>query len=54
MRILLTLAALNDLDVLVGADVQNAFLTAPSKEKCWMIAGLEFGPEEIWHKVGKL
>ena len=45
VRILLTVAALNDLDIL-GADVQNAFLTAPNKEKCWMIAGSEFGPEE--------
>jgi hypothetical protein len=33
VRILLTIAALNDLNVL-GADVQNAFLTAPNKEKC--------------------
>jgi hypothetical protein len=41
----LTIAALNDLDIL-GADVQNAFLTAPNKEKCWMIAGPEFGSEE--------
>ncbi|KAI2513325.1 Reverse transcriptase (RNA-dependent DNA polymerase) [Fragilaria crotonensis] len=31
VRILLTIAALNDLNVL-GADVQNAFLTAPNKE----------------------
>jgi hypothetical protein len=45
VRILLTIAALNELDV-QGADVQNAFLTAPNKEKCWMIAGPEFGPEE--------
>ena len=45
VRILLTISALNELDVL-GADVQNAFLTAPNKEKCWMIAGPEFGPEE--------
>ncbi|KAI2502896.1 Reverse transcriptase (RNA-dependent DNA polymerase) [Fragilaria crotonensis] len=45
VRILLTIAALNDLDIL-GADVQNAFLTAPNKEKCWMIAGPEFGSEE--------
>jgi hypothetical protein len=37
VRILLTIAALNDLDIL-GADVQNAFLTAPNKEKCWMVA----------------
>jgi hypothetical protein len=41
----LLVAALNDLDVL-GADVQNAFLTAPKKEKCWMIAGPKFGAEE--------
>ncbi|KAI2503175.1 Reverse transcriptase (RNA-dependent DNA polymerase) [Fragilaria crotonensis] len=45
VRILLTIAALNDLNVL-GADVQNAFLTAPNKEKCWMIAGPESGPDE--------
>ncbi|KAI2500081.1 Reverse transcriptase (RNA-dependent DNA polymerase) [Fragilaria crotonensis] len=30
----------------MGADVQNAFLTAPNKEKCWMVAGPEFGPDE--------
>eukprot|EP00978_Attheya_sp_CCMP212_P028576 scaffold99084_cov45-Attheya_sp.AAC.1 len=37
---------LNDLDIL-GADVQNAFLTAPNKEKVWIWAGPgEFGPEE--------
>jgi Reverse transcriptase (RNA-dependent DNA polymerase) len=45
VRILLLIAALNDLDLL-GADVQNAFLTAPNKEKCWMVAGPEFGHEE--------
>ncbi len=45
VRVLLTIAALNELDVL-GADVQNAFLTAPNKEKCWIVAGPEFGPEE--------
>jgi hypothetical protein len=45
VRILLTIPALNDLEIL-GADVQNAFLAAPNKEKCWMIAGPEFGPEE--------
>ena len=45
VRILLTIAALNDLEVM-GADVQNAFLTAPNKEKCWIIAGPEFGPDE--------
>ena len=45
VRILLTIAALNGLNIL-GADVQTAFLTAPNKEKCWMIAGTEFGSEE--------
>ena len=45
VRVLLTIAALNELDVL-GADVQNAFLTAPNKEKCWIVAGPKFGPEE--------
>jgi hypothetical protein len=45
VRILLTIAALNELDIL-GADVQNTFLTAPNKEKYWMIARPEFGPEE--------
>jgi Reverse transcriptase (RNA-dependent DNA polymerase) len=45
VRRLLTIAALNDLKVL-GADVQNVFLTAPNKEKCWMVTGPEFGPDE--------
>eukprot|EP00978_Attheya_sp_CCMP212_P000550 scaffold1076_cov32-Attheya_sp.AAC.2 len=45
VRILLTIAALNNLKIL-GADVQNAFLTAPNKEKVWIRAGQEFGPEE--------
>eukprot|EP00978_Attheya_sp_CCMP212_P017505 scaffold46664_cov63-Attheya_sp.AAC.6 len=35
VRILLTIAALNDLKIL-GADVQNTFLTAPNKEKVWI------------------
>ena len=39
VRILLTIAALNGLNVL-GADVQNAFLTAPHEQRkvlddCW-------------------
>ena len=46
VHILLVIAALNELDVL-GAGVQNAFVTAPYKEKCWMIAGPpESGSEE--------
>jgi Reverse transcriptase (RNA-dependent DNA polymerase) len=43
--LLLKVAALNEFDIL-EADVQNAFLTAPNKEKCWIIAGPEIGPEE--------
>jgi hypothetical protein len=38
VRGLLTIAALNDLDIL-GTDIHNAFLTTPNKVKCWMIAG---------------
>ena len=40
--IIFLLAALNDLD-LKEADIKNAFLTAPSKEKVWVRAGPEFG-----------
>lgn len=42
VRICLTLAALNDLEVL-SADVENAYLTAPCREKVWLRAGPEFG-----------
>lgn len=45
VRIMLMIAALNDLD-LRSADVQNAFLTAPNLEKCYMRAGPEFGENE--------
>jgi hypothetical protein len=45
VQILLTIAALNGLDIL-GADVQHEFSTASYKEKCWMVAGPEFGSEE--------
>ena len=41
----MTVAALNDLDVM-GADVKNAFLRAPNKEKVWIKAGPEFGALE--------
>ena len=44
VRIVLTLAALNDLEV-KAADIQNAFLTAPCAEKIWTILGVEFGPD---------
>lgn len=43
VRIALTLAALNDLEV-KASDIQNAYLTAPCSEKVWLKAGTEFGP----------
>jgi hypothetical protein len=45
VRIILTIAALNGLEVF-RADVQNAFLTVPCKEKVWLVAGIEFGSEQ--------
>ena len=45
VRICLLLAALNELDVL-SADIENAYLTAPCREKCWTRAGPEFGSDE--------
>jgi hypothetical protein len=42
VRIGFLIAALNDLDVW-AADVQNAYLNAPTKEKVWFIAGDEWG-----------
>ena len=44
VRIALTLAALNDLNVMT-ADLQNAYLNADCGEKIWTICGPEFGPE---------
>lgn len=45
VRIALLIAALNDLDIM-SADIENAYLTAPCREKCWTRAGMEFGHEE--------
>ena len=45
VRIMFTVAALNGLKVL-GCDIQNAFLTAPTREKIWTKAGPEFGSEK--------
>jgi len=45
VRIALTLAALNDLEV-KGSDVQNAYLTAPCEEKIWTTLGPEFGDDQ--------
>ena len=41
VRIILLVAALNELEVLCG-DVQNAYLTAPNREKVYIRAGREF------------
>ena len=45
VRICLLLAALNELDI-QAADIENAYLTAPCREKCWTVGGKEFGPDE--------
>ena len=45
VRIALTIAALNGLQVL-SCDIQNAYLTADCREKCYTIAGPEFGSEK--------
>ena len=42
VRIAFVIAALNDIDVL-SADIQNAYLNAPTKERCYTTAGLECG-----------
>ena len=44
VRIAFTMAALNDLDVCTG-DIENAYLTAPVKEKIWCVLGKEFGSD---------
>ena len=45
VRIALTIAALNGLDIL-ACDIQNVYLTAECIEKIWTISGPEFGQEE--------
>jgi hypothetical protein len=44
LRIALTLAALNDLNVKM-ADIENAYLTAPITEKIWTVLDPEFGDD---------
>ena len=44
VRIAFMIAALNDLEIL-ACDIQNAYLTAPCREKICITAGPEFGPE---------
>ena len=45
VRIALTIAALNDLDIM-SADIQNAYLTAKCREKIFTIEGPEFGSDQ--------
>ena len=45
VRLCLLIAALNDLDVQSG-DIENAYLTAPCRERMWTRAGPEFGDDE--------
>jgi hypothetical protein len=45
VRIALTLAALNDLDVKMD-DIENAYLTSPITEKVWTVLGPEFGDDD--------
>jgi hypothetical protein len=42
--IALTLAALNDLYVMMG-HIENAYLTSPITERVWTVLGPEFGDE---------
>ena len=46
VRITLTYAALNDIDVL-AADIQNAYLQVPSSQKHYVVYGTEFGLEHV-------
>lgn len=41
VRTMLLIVALNEIE-LKGADVKNAFLSSPNKERCWLRAGPEF------------
>ena len=45
VRIALTYTALMGLSVL-GADIQNAYISAPTTEKFWILCGEEFGSED--------
>ena len=45
VRIMFMVAALNDLEI-QSADIENAYLTAPCREKVWTRAGAEFGEEK--------
>ncbi len=45
VQIALTTAALNGLKVM-AADIMNAYITVPNKEKIWMLLDPEFGKEK--------
>ena len=45
IRICFLLAALNGLDLQAG-DIENAYLTAPCRERIWTRAGPEFGDDQ--------
>ena len=45
IHIAFLVAALNDLDVM-SADIENAYLNAPNKEKIWTVVGHEFGTDK--------
>ena len=45
VRICLTIAALNDLLQVMAADIQNAYLSAPCRERVWCRVGPEFGQD---------
>ena len=51
--IALTIAALNDLDIL-ACDIQNAYLTALCRENIWTRAGPDFGSEKFTIVVVKM
>ena len=46
MKIALTIAGLNDLEVKAG-DIMNAYLTAPITEKVWTVIVKEWGPGAV-------
>jgi len=50
IRIAFLIAALNGLDIL-AADIGNAYLQAPVREKVHTTAGLEFGPSRVGQTV---
>ena len=50
VRIAFLVAALNDLEIL-AIDIQNAYLQAPCREKYYIIAGPEFGTDNIGKKI---